>query len=77
VNLKKFQRGFMNGGMLVILIGGLMIGWLFFDSYSTGKDLPLWPAIAVILVNLLGIWKLLSDRRRRNNPRPPRDGGES
>jgi hypothetical protein len=54
--------------MLFILIGGLMIGGLLIYSYSTGQELPLWPALAVILVNLLGIWKILGDRRARRPP---------
>lgn len=72
--MNKFQQGAVAGGMIFILIGGLMIGWLLFDSYTTGKELPLWPAVAVILVNLLGIWNVLSKRRGR---RPPGKGGES
>lgn len=69
--MKLAQHGFINGGMLVVLIGGVMIGGLFLHSYTTGKELPLWPALAVIGVNLFGVWKMLGEARARRRV----DGG--
>lgn len=74
--MKAAQRGFLNGGMLVILIGGLMVGGLFIHSYATDQELPLWPAVAVIGVNLYGAWKIFSETRaRRQGRRSPQDTG--
>ncbi len=75
--MKAVQRGFLNGGMLVILVSGVMIGGLFIHSYTTGQELPLWPALAVIGVNLFGVWKLLSEVRARRRMRAGsrHDGG--
>lgn len=53
------QEGFINSGVLIILIGGLALGGLFIHSLSSGEDLPLWPAVAVILVNLVGAAKIV------------------
>ena len=53
------QEGFINSGVLIILIGGLALGGLFIHSLSTGQDLPVWPAVAVILVNLIGAAKIV------------------
>ncbi|MEW6165170.1 MAG: hypothetical protein AB1642_08930 [Pseudomonadota bacterium] len=75
--MKAVQRGFLNGGMLVILISGVVIGGLFIHSYATGQALPLWPAVAVIGVNLFGVWKILGEvraRRQRPGGSPPADG---
>ena len=57
------QEGFINSGVLIILIGGLALGGLFIQSLSSGEDLPVWPAIAVILVNLVGAAKIVIDVR--------------
>lgn len=75
--MKAVQRGFLNGGMLVILISGVLIGALFIHSYATGQELPLWPAVAVICVNLFGVWKIVGEvRARRQMPGgSKRDGG--
>ena len=55
------QGGFINSGVLIILIGGLALGGLFIHSLSSGEDLPVWPAVAVILVNLVGAAKIVID----------------
>jgi hypothetical protein len=67
----------MNGGMLVILISGVLIGVMFIHSYSTGQELPVWPAVAVICVNLFGVWKIIGEVRARRQMRDgsKRDGG--
>lgn len=66
------QGGFINSGVLIILIGGLALGGLFIHSLSTGEELPVWPAIAVILVNLVGAAKIVTEvrkvKRQRQKP---------
>lgn len=57
-----------------MLISAVLIGGMFVHSYSSGQDLPLLPAIAVIVVNLLAAAKLVLDvraRRQRQGPKPP------
>lgn len=57
-----------------MLISGALIGGMFVHSYSSGEDLPLLPAIAVIVVNLLAAGKLVLDvraRRQRQGTKPP------
>jgi hypothetical protein len=55
--------------MLAILIGGLMLGGLLVYSYTTGQELPLWPALAVVAVNLYGAWRMFSEARARRQAR--------
>lgn len=66
------QGGFIDSGVLIILVGGLALGGLFIHSLSTGQELPVWPAIAVILVNLVGAAKIVigvrNAKRQRENP---------
>ena len=53
------QDGFINGGILAILIGSLALGGLLLYGYQSGHELPLWPAIAVALVNLAAAARLV------------------
>lgn len=74
--MKSLQRGAFDPGMAIILISGLILGGLFVHSYATGEELPIWPAIAVICVNLFGVWRTLKEvqarRRRQDAARPQR-----
>lgn len=75
--MKSLQRGAIDPGMVITLISGLIIGGLFVHSYATGEELPIWPAIAVICVNLFGVWRTLKDvqarRRMHDAARQQRD----
>ncbi len=68
------QEGFINSGVLIILIGGLALGGLFIHSLSTGQDLPVWPAVAVILVNLIGAAKIVIGVRNAKKLRREQSG---
>lgn len=68
------QEGFINSGVLIILIGGLALGGLFIHSLSTGQDLPVWPAVAVILVNLIGAAKIVIGVRNARKLRQEQSG---
>lgn len=63
--MKFLQRGAIDPGMTIILISGLILGALFVHSYTTGEELPIWPAIAVICVNLVGVWRTIKDVQAR------------
>ena len=68
------QEGFINSGVLIILIGGLALGGLFIHSLSTGQDLPVWPAVAVILVNLIGAANIVIGVRNAKKLRREQSG---
>ena len=68
------QEGFIDSGVLIILIGGLALGGLFIHSLSTGQDLPVWPAVAVILVNLIGAAKIVIGVRNAKKLRREQSG---
>ena len=61
--LNRKQEGFINGSAMTILIGGLVLGGLLIYGSKTGQELPLWPAIAVVVVNLVAAVKLVLDIR--------------
>lgn len=56
--------GKMKLGNLTLLIGGLALAGLLLYGWATGQELPLWPALAVVGVNLLAAGKTLMDVRR-------------
>ncbi|MCF8184728.1 MAG: hypothetical protein K9J43_07105 [Polynucleobacter sp.] len=61
--LNRKQEGFINGSAITILIGGLALGGLLVYGLKTGQELPIWPAIAVVVVNLIAATKLVMDIR--------------
>jgi len=46
---------------MTLLIGGCALAGLLAYSWKSGQDLPFWPAVAVILVNLVATAKLVRD----------------
>jgi len=62
--LKFKQSGFINFGSMTLLVGGLALAWLLAYGLMSGHELPLWPAVAVALVNLVGAGKLIYDVRQ-------------
>jgi hypothetical protein len=63
LNLK--QQGFISFGSTVLLLGGLALAGALLYGLQSGYELPLWPAIAVALVNLIAAGKLIYDVRAR------------
>jgi len=63
--LNRKQDGFISSSMITILIGGLALGGLFIHASATGQELPLLPAIAVAVVNLLAAGKIVLDVKAR------------
>jgi hypothetical protein len=69
------QDGFIKGSVIVLLIGGLMLGGLLVYGAKSGHELPFWPAIAVVLVNLVAAAKIVLDTKkakRQQHPPEPR-----
>ncbi len=65
---KKMQHGAINGNGIALLIGGVALGGMLVYSGVSGDELPLWPALAVIAVNLVAagrlIWITVKARKR-------------
>ena len=66
---KHLQRGALNGGVIALLIGALALGALLISSAVSGYELPFWPAMAVIAVNVVAAgrlaWTVIQAKKRR------------
>jgi hypothetical protein len=66
---KHLQRGALNGGVIALLIGALALGALLIYSAVSGYELPFWPAMAVVAVNVVAAgrlaWTVIQAKRRR------------
>lgn len=73
------QNGFINGAVITLLVGGLALGGLLYYGSKSGRELPVWPAIAVIMVNLVAAGKLAMDVRTAKKLRqaPPSNSSKS
>ena len=63
------QDGFINGGVITLLIGGLAIGGLLLYGSVTGQELPVWPAVVVGIVNLVAAGKVFMDVKKNKKLR--------
>ena len=63
------QLGFINGGVITLLIGGLAIGGLLLYGLVSGQELPVWPAVLVGLVNLVAAVKVILDVKKTKQQR--------
>lgn len=63
------QGGFINGGVITLLIGGLAIGGLLLYGSVTGQELPVWPAVVVGIVNLVAAGKVFMDVKKNKKLR--------
>ena len=70
MQLKAQEKGFITGAGWVILVAGLALVALLYHGITTGQELPIGPAIAVILVNLFAAWKLYAETRARRRGPP-------
>jgi len=66
---KHLQRGAFNGGVIALLIGALALGALLVYAAVSGYELPFWPAMAVIAVNVVAAgrlaWGVIQAKKRR------------
>ena len=74
--LKHKQHGLIKGDVIGILIGGLALGGLLVYGSISGQELPVWPAIAVALVNVVAagnvFWGIRKAKQQRQ-AKPPAD----
>lgn len=77
--MNRKQFGFINGSIIAMLIGAVALGGLLLYGLMTGQELPIWPAVAVGVVNLAAAGKVLFDVKKAkklrqeqnlNQPRP-------
>lgn len=61
IELNRREKGFISFGAMTLLVGGCALAGLLAYSWKSGQDLPFWPAVAVILVNLVATAKLVLD----------------
>ncbi|MDP1525392.1 MAG: hypothetical protein Q8M20_06245 [Rhodocyclaceae bacterium] len=59
------QSGFISFGSMTLLVGGLALAGALLYGMNSGYELPIWPAIAVALVNLIGAGRLIYEVRTR------------
>lgn len=58
MNLPSLQRGTIKGDSITLLIAGVaLVGLLVYASVS-GVELPFWPSLAVVAVNLAAAGRL-------------------
>ena len=66
---KHLQRGALNGAVIAMLIGALALGGLLISSAVSGYELPFWPAMAVIAVNVVAAgrlaWTVIRAKKQR------------
>ncbi len=69
MTLKHLQRGAFNGAVITMLIGALALGGLLISSAVSGYELPFWPAMAVIAVNVVAAgrlaWIVIQAKKKR------------
>ena len=69
MTFKHLQRGALNGGVIAMLIGALALAALLIYSAASGYELPFWPAMAVIAVNLVAAvrlaWVVIQAKKKR------------
>lgn len=62
VNIKT---GVLSFGSMTLLVGGIALAGLLLWGWTTGQELPLWPALLVAAVNVFGAYKLVMETKAR------------
>ena len=70
--MNRKQNGFVSFGTMTLLVCGLAFVGLLIYGMTSGQDLPLWPAIAVALVNVIAAAKIIMNvRKARSQQQAP------
>ncbi len=64
-------KGMFSFGSMTLLVGGLALATLLAYGWLSGHELPLWPALLVALVNIVGAVKLAQETRAKRAAQPP------
>lgn len=82
--MADIKKGVLSFGSMTLLVGGLALVGLLLWGWMTGQELPLWPALLVAAVNVVGAVKLVLEKRAKQaawraaaaqTTQPRRDGG--
>ena len=65
--MNRREYGFISFGTMTLLIGGMALAGLLLYGWTSGQELPVWPAVAVVLVNLVASIKLVIDAKKAKN----------
>ena len=63
--MADINKGVLSFGSMTLLVGGLALVGLLVWGWQTGQELPLWPALLVAAVNVVGAVKLLLETRAK------------
>lgn len=67
--MKHKQRGVIKGDLIGILLGGVALGGLLIYGAVSGQPLPVWPAIAVVVVNVVAAVRVFLGVKRAKQQR--------
>lgn len=63
------DKGVLSFGSMTLLVGAVALAGLLFWGWKTGHELPLWPALLVVAVNIFGAVRLVMETRARQAAR--------
>jgi len=58
------DKNYLSFGVMTLIIGGLVLLVLLLYGWQSGQELPLWPALAVVAVNVVAAIRLVLVRKR-------------
>lgn len=67
--MADINRGALSFGSMTLLVGGLALAGLLLWGWKTGQELPLWPALLVAAVNVVGAIRLVMETKARRAAR--------
>lgn len=67
--MADIKKGVLSFGSMTLLVGGLALVGLLLWGWTAGQELPLWPALLVAAVNVVGAVKLVLETRARQAAR--------
>ena len=75
--MSRKERGNASFGVMTLIVGALALAGLLAYGWRSGQPLPLWPAIAVALVNIVAAVKIVLDiKKARRLAKPAPDAGK-
>jgi len=63
------KKGVLSFGSMTLIVGGLALAGLLVWGWMSGQALPVWPALLVAAVNVVGAVKLVMETRARQAAR--------
>lgn len=59
------NQGILSFGSMTLMVGGLALFGLLAWGWLSGQSLPLWPALLVAAVNVVGALKLVQETKAK------------